>query len=87
MMAGETGSVLDGAAGLAAGLAGLRRRIHLEPEIGLDLPRTQAKVLAALDGLPLQVTTGAGLSSVTAVLRGGRPGRPYCCAGTWTPCR
>jgi metal-dependent amidase/aminoacylase/carboxypeptidase family protein len=30
----------------------LRHAIHREPEIGLDLPKTQAKVLAALDGLP-----------------------------------
>lgn len=52
----------------------LRRSIHREPEIGLDLPRTQEKVLAALDGLPLEITTGTRLTSVTAVLRGGRPG-------------
>jgi amidohydrolase len=52
----------------------LSRAIHAEPEIGLDLPRTQEKVLAALDGLPLEVATGRALSSVTAVLRGTRPG-------------
>src|SRR5262249_54729387 len=44
-------------------------------EIGLDLPATQAKVLAALDGLPLEISTGTGLTSVTAVLRGARPGQ------------
>ena len=55
-------------------LTALRRAIHREPEIGLELPRTQEKVLAALDGLPLEITTGRALSSVTAVLRGGRPG-------------
>lgn len=55
-------------------LADLRRSLHQEPEIGLELPLTQKKVLAALDGLPLEITTGAKLSSVTAVLRGGRPG-------------
>jgi len=52
-------------------IAELRHAIHREPEIGLDLPKTQAKVLAALDGLPLEISTGRGLSSVTAVLRGG----------------
>ncbi|HEY6294772.1 MAG TPA: M20 family metallopeptidase [Streptosporangiaceae bacterium] len=62
------------AAGIADEIAQLRHSIHREPEIGLELPRTQAKVLAALDGLPLEVSTGQGLSSVTAVLRGGRPG-------------
>jgi hippurate hydrolase len=59
---------------MAAELTKLRRAIHAEPEIGLDLPRTQRKVLDALDGLPLEITLGEGLSSVTAVLRGGRPG-------------
>jgi len=68
------GSVRDDAAAIAADLAELRHRIHREPEIGLDLPQTQRKVLDALDGLPLDVTLGRALSSVTAVLRGGRPG-------------
>lgn len=55
-------------------LVRLRHSLHTTPEVGLLLPRTQEKVLAALDGLPLEITTGTGLSSVTAVLRGGRPG-------------
>jgi hippurate hydrolase len=55
-------------------LVELRRALHREPEIGTQLPLTQAKLLAALDGLPLEITTGTALSSVTAVLRGGRPG-------------
>jgi amidohydrolase len=55
-------------------LVRLRRDLHREPEIGLDLPRTQEKVLAALDGLPLEIATGTALSSVTAVLRGSSPG-------------
>jgi amidohydrolase len=55
-------------------LVRLRRDLHREPEIGLELPRTQEKVLAALDGLPLEVATGTALSSVTAVLRGSAPG-------------
>ena len=66
--------VRDEAAKLAGDIAELRHAIHREPEIGLDLPKTQAKVLDALDGLPLEISTGQGLSSVTAVLRGGRPG-------------
>ncbi|WP_436523509.1 M20 metallopeptidase family protein [Actinoplanes sp. HUAS TT8] len=55
-------------------LIALRHALHREPELGLDLPLSQAKVLAALDGLPLEITTGTALTSVTAVLRGGRPG-------------
>jgi hippurate hydrolase len=51
-------------------LVQLRRTLHREPELGLQLPRTQEHVLAALDGLPLDITTGESLTSVTAVLRG-----------------
>jgi amidohydrolase len=68
-------SVQDDAAAIAGELTELRRQLHREPEVGLDLPRTQQKVLAALDGLPLEVSVGRALSSVTAVLRGG-PGGP-----------
>lgn len=61
---------------LAPELAALRRELHQIPEIGLQLPRTQAAVLAALDGLPLEISLGERVTSVTAVLRGrgGEPG-------------
>ncbi|MGA8789459.1 MAG: M20 family metallopeptidase [Paenarthrobacter sp.] len=49
----------------------LRHDLHREPEIGLQLPRTQEKVLKALDGLPYEITLGEETTSVTAVLRGG----------------
>ncbi len=62
--------VRDEAAKLAGEIAELRHSIHREPEIGLDLPKTQRKVLDALAGLPLEISTGRALSSVTAVLRG-----------------
>ena len=64
----------ESAALLQPALATLRRAIHREPEIGLDLPKTQARVVEALEGLGLEVTLGQRLSSVTAVLRGARPG-------------
>ncbi|WP_206795984.1 M20 family metallopeptidase [Amycolatopsis sp. MtRt-6] len=67
-------SVHEDATAIRDDLVRLRRRLHAEPEIGLDLPRTQEKVLAALDGLPLEVSLGKSLSSVTAVLRAPRPG-------------
>ena len=51
-------------------LARLRHELHREPEIGLALPRTQEKVLKALDGLPYEITLGQETTSVTAVLRG-----------------
>jgi len=53
----------------------LRRALHQVPEYDLDLPKTQALILEALDGLDLEITLGKELSSVTAVLRGrGGPG-------------
>ena len=64
------------AANISGEIAELRHAIHAEPEIGLDLPKTQQKVLVALDGLPLEISTGSSLSSVTAVLRGGRGAGP-----------
>jgi amidohydrolase len=51
-------------------LVALRRRLHQVPEVGLDLPHTQAIVLAALAGLDLEISTGQSLTSVVAVLRG-----------------
>lgn len=63
-------TVLDDARTLQDDLVQLRRALHREPELGLQLPRTQERVLAALDGLPLDITTGESLTSVTAVLRG-----------------
>ena len=70
-----TAGVREDAAVISAEIAELRHAIHREPEIGLDLPQTQRKVLAALDGLPLEISCGESLSSVTAVLRGGRSGQ------------
>ncbi|HLI24423.1 MAG TPA: M20 family metallopeptidase [Acidimicrobiales bacterium] len=67
-------NLVEEAAGRASDLAELRHAIHQEPELGLHLPGTQRRVLDALSGLPLEVTEGDELSSVTAVLRGGRPG-------------
>ncbi|MEU0070812.1 M20/M25/M40 family metallo-hydrolase [Streptomyces sp. NPDC006332] len=67
-------TIYDDATALQDDIASLRRSLHAEPEVGLSLPRTQEKVLSALDGLPLEISVGAGLSSVTGVLRGGRPG-------------
>ncbi|MBS2966499.1 amidohydrolase [Actinocrinis puniceicyclus] len=67
-------SVHEDAAELAGELAELRRALHREPELGLHLPRTQEKVLGAIDGLGLEISTGVALNSVTAVLRGAAPG-------------
>ena len=63
-----------GEAGLAEAVR-LRRAIHLEPELGLDLPKTTAKVKAALAGLPLEIREGPSTSGLVAILRGPANGR------------
>ncbi|HEY0804658.1 MAG TPA: M20/M25/M40 family metallo-hydrolase, partial [Pseudonocardiaceae bacterium] len=67
-------SIRSDAVELGPELVALRQELHQIPEIGLQLPRTQERVLAALADLPLELTTGTALSSITAVLRGTRPG-------------
>ena len=49
----------------------LRRDIHREPELGFDTERTAQKVLAALDGLPLDIETGVARNGIVATLWGG----------------
>jgi hippurate hydrolase len=63
----EAGALLDD-------VVALRRDLHRRPELGLDLPLTQARVLDELRGLPLTVTTGERQSSIVADLEGDRPG-------------
>ena len=52
----------------------LRREIHREPELGFDTRKTAEKVLAALDGLPLDVQTGVAENGLVASLKGGGEG-------------
>lgn len=59
---------------LLPGAVDLRRRIHAQPEIGLDLPRTTAAVLEALAGVDLDIAKSATTSGFVATLRGERPG-------------
>lgn len=79
--------LLGPARALLPDVVDLRRELHLHPEVGLDLPRTQAAVLDALEGMDLSVTVGERLSSVVADLDGGRPGPTTPCAATWMPSR
>lgn len=58
------------AATIHSELVAFRRDIHRNPELGNELPRTQAAVLRALEGLPVEIHTGKSLTSVIAVLRG-----------------
>src|SRR5829696_6085356 len=52
-------------------IVALRRDIHREPELGFDTERTAKKVLAALDGLPLDIETGVARNGIVATLWGG----------------
>jgi len=65
---------LDSARKIQPRLVDLRRRIHEEPELGLDLPETRAKVLADLEDLDLDISLHEKSSGIIAVLRGARPG-------------
>jgi hippurate hydrolase len=51
-------------------IVALRRDIHREPELGFDTQRTAEKVLAALDGLPLDMETGVAKNGIVATLEG-----------------
>ncbi|OGL09768.1 MAG: amidohydrolase, partial [Candidatus Rokubacteria bacterium RIFCSPLOWO2_02_FULL_72_37] len=66
--------ILADARGILDETIALRRRIHRHPEIGLVLPRTQAAILEALDGLGLEMRTGQRTTSIVARLAGARPG-------------
>jgi amidohydrolase len=66
--------LIDDAETIEGELIELRHALHRAPEIGLHLPHTQARVLDALDGLPIELEAGDELSSVVGVLRGGDPG-------------
>ncbi|MDH3683986.1 MAG: M20 family metallopeptidase, partial [Acidimicrobiia bacterium] len=70
----DSASLLSEARDLLADAVTLRRTIHAEPELGLQLPKTQAAVLGALSELDLVVRTGSGVSSVVATMVGDAEG-------------
>ena len=51
-------------------IVALRRDIHREPELGFETEKTAEKVLAAIDGLPLEIETGIAQNGIVATLRG-----------------
>lgn len=57
----------------------VREALHSDPEIGLHLPKTEARILAALKALKIDdVHTnigGGAVSGIVAILRGTKPGR------------
>ena len=65
----------EDAESLLADLVELRRAIHREPELGLQNPKTLAKIKAALTGLPLEFREGPSTTGLLAILRGPSNGR------------
>ena len=70
-----TEALLDDARGIADRITALRRAIHAEPELGLETPKTLAKVRAELADLPLEWREGPSCTGAVAVLNAGKAGR------------
>jgi amidohydrolase len=52
----------------------LRRELHENPELALELPWTQQRVADELADLPIELTQGTGCTSLIGVLEGDQPG-------------
>jgi hippurate hydrolase len=70
-----TEALLEDARGIADRITALRRAIHAEPELGLETPKTLAKVRAELADLPLEWREGPSCTGAVAVLNAGKAGR------------
>ena len=70
-----TADLLGAARELLPDLLPIRRALHRRPELGLDLPETQARIADELRRLGLEPKLGDKLSSVTATIGAGRPAR------------
>jgi len=66
--------LLAAAQAILPDLVDLRRRLHRTPEVGLQLPKTQAVIAAELRALGLEPRLGGSTTSVTAIVEGARPG-------------
>jgi amidohydrolase len=56
-------------------LVEIRRRIHMNPELGFEEVETSALVSKVLEQFGLQVTRGWAKTGVVGLLRGGQPGK------------
>ena len=65
--------LLTQATALGPELIALRRALHQEPEFALQLPKTQQKLLDAIQGLG-EITLGKNLTSIVLVIEGAKPG-------------
>ncbi len=75
MTTSSASALLLSAQRLQPRLVDLRRRIHEEPELGLDNPKTREKILAEIADLDLDITLHEKTSGIVATLHGAKPGR------------
>src|SRR4051812_3360903 len=66
--------LLDAARAIQPDVVAIRRRIHRHPEMGLHLPETQEVIVDELARIGVEGRRGTSLSSVVAVIEGGRSG-------------
>ena len=69
-----TAGLIYAARAIQPEVVAIRRRIHRHPEIGTDLPITQDLIVEELAKLGLEGRRGTALTSVVAVVEGGRSG-------------
>ena len=67
-------AIREAAQAILADVIEIRRRLHRRPEIGLQLPGTQAVIAEELRRLGLEPRLGGTTTSVTAIIEGGKPG-------------
>ena len=70
-----TEDLLQAARDIADRITALRRAVHAEPELGLETPKTLAKVRAELSDLPLEWREGTSCTGAVAILNAGKAGR------------
>jgi hippurate hydrolase len=68
------GKFLDEAKALLPAAVAVRRRIHAQPELGLDLPLTTQAVLDGLRGLDVEIARGKSTSGLVVSLTGTKSG-------------
>lgn len=71
-----TSKLISSARDLAPDIIALRRAIHAEPELGLETPKTLAKVREALADIDLEWHVGTSCTGAVATLKGGKPAVP-----------
>ena len=72
-MNGEHKALVEGSSEYLDVLQGNRRDLHQIPECALDLPKTQARILASMHRLG-EITLGKKLSSIALLIKGAHPG-------------